>query len=153
MALVNRDKDQSEQREFVTAVIDRTASGVSAGIMNPVVATGITYPFANVPYPASLVAIDQVTYGTSGAPAHSVWCYRFAGGFTAFPVGTTIAATNFGTSGIQGYTLIAGSAATLPLLAGDQLVLYTQGANTAAATVQVTAVLKALQDIKTHFGV
>lgn len=150
MALVNRDKDTTEQREVYQAVLNGTPSGISAGILNPGLSTGSTFRVCTIPYPASLVAADNVVYGLSGTPVHSLWIYRFAGGFTAIAVGQTMAPTAFGTSGALGWSLFG---ASWNLLAGDQLVLYTQGANSAVAEANVTCVVKALQDIKSHFGV
>lgn len=150
MAICNRDLDPSQQRETFTAVLDRTPSGVSAGILNPGLATGQTYRVCTIPYPSTLVAAQNAVWGLSGTPVHSLWIYRFAGGFTSIAVGQTMAPTAFGTSGSLGFSLFA---ASYGLLAGDQLVLYTQGANSAVAESTVTCVVKALQDIKTHFGV
>lgn len=138
MPLVNRDKDQSEQREVYSVI-----SGA--------VATGVTLPLVNIPFPSTLVAVAEAVYGLSGAPTHNLWVYRFAGGFTAIQIGASYNVTAFGTSGVLSHSLYA--AATFPLLAGDQLVLNTVGANTSVASAQITVVVKALQDIKNHFGV
>lgn len=153
MPLINRDKDQSEQRECFTANLNVSPPGISFAISGLI--TGQTLPFCNIPYPASIVTIDQSSYGVSGAPVHSVSVYRFiaGAGLTQIPVGLSLAITAFGTSGIQSYTLLAGTSATLPLLAGDQLVLNTLVSSTAVQQAQVTVVVKALQDIKNHFGV
>lgn len=153
MALANRDKDTTEQRATFNAAIFGTASGVSAGITNPGLSTGTTFPLATIPYPGTLDAAESVVWGLSGTPVHSLWIYRFAGGFTSIACGQTLTVTAFGTSGAIGYSLIAGNASTFPLLAGDQIVLYAQGANSAVASAQVSLVVKATQDFKTHFGV
>lgn len=150
MALVNRDKDTTEQREVFTAVLTSTPSGISAGIDSPGLATGSTLRICTIPYPASLVAAQNAVWGLSGTPVHSLWIYRFAGGFTSIAVGQTMAPTAFGTSGTLGFSLFG---ASWNLLSGDQLVLYTQGANSAVAEATVTCVVRALQDIKSHFGV
>lgn len=150
MAIVNRDLDPSQQRWTFQQMINSTASGISVGFMNPGIATGFTYVICNIPCSSQLVAADESVYGLSGAPVHSLWIYRFAGGFTAIAIGQSQAATAFGTSGIQGFSLFG---ASWLLQAGDQLVLYTQGANTAVAAATVTCVVKALQDIRTDFGV
>jgi hypothetical protein len=151
MAIVNRDLDSSQQRETYQCYVSGSASGISAGIVNPGVATGLTFPLCNIGFPAQLVAADCAAYGLSGTPVHSLWIYRFAGGFTSIAVGQTLTITAFGTSGVLGFSLFA--ATTFPLQSGDQLVLYTQGSNTAVANTTVTLVVKALQDIKTNFGV
>ena len=151
MAIINRDCDATQQRDVYTANVTGTASGISAGIMNPVVATGITYPLMTVPYPSQLVAAQSAVWGLSGAASHSLWIYRFAGGLTTIPVGQSLAVTAYGTSGSQGFSLFA--AATYLLQAGDQIVLYTQVANTAVDKTTVTLVTKKLQDYVTCFGV
>lgn len=151
MAIVNRDLAPSQQCQEYQMRVAATASAVSAGIANPVVATGNTYVLCNIPYPSQLVSANLGAYGLSGSPVHSLWIYRFAGGFTSIAVGQTITVTGFGTSGVIGMSLFA--AQTFLLQAGDQLALYTQGANTAVDSVVVTCVIKALQDIKSEFGV
>lgn len=153
MALVNRDKDTTEQREVYTGTVWVSPSGVSAGIANPGVATGLTFPIATIPYPAQLIAAEDVSTGLSGTPVHSLWIYRFivGTGFTTIPVGQTLTVSALGTSGPSGYSLFA--AVTFPLLAGDVVFMYTQGSNAATASTTVTLVVKALQDIKSHFGV
>lgn len=151
MPIVNRDLDASQARETYTTVLNATASSISAGILNPVVGTGATFVVANIGFPCSLVAAAEAAYTLSGTPVHSLWIYRFAGGFTSIAIGQTMSVTAFSTSGMQGFSLFG--AVTYPLLSGDQLVLYAQGANTACLTTTVTTVVKALQDIKTNFGV
>ena len=153
MALINRDKDQSEQRECFTANLNISPAGISFAIDGLI--TGVTLPMCNIPYPASIVAIDQTSWGLSGAPIHNVSVYRFiaGAGFTQFLVGGSLTVAAFGTSGIQSYTLLAGTSSTLPLLAGDQIVLNTLVSSTAVQQAQVTVVVKALQDLKSHFGV
>ncbi len=150
MPICNRDLDVSEQTRTFQAVLNGTPSGVSAGVMNPGLSTGQTFRVCTIPYPAQLTAVDYAVWGLSGAPVHSLWLYRFAGGFTAIAVGQTMAVTAFGTSGVLGVSLFG---ASWQLLAGDQIVLYTQAANTAVAESTVTVCVKALQDIKNHFGV
>lgn len=153
MALANRDKDVTEQRATFNAAIFGTASGISAGITNPGIATGITFPLCTIPYPSTLDVAESVVWGLSGTPVHSLWIYRFAGGFTSIACGQTLTVTAFGTSGAQGYSLIAGNASTFPLLAGDQIVLYALGSGAAVASAQISLVIKATQDFKSHFGV
>ena len=140
MALVNRDKDASEQREtYVTNVA-------------PTI-TGGTYLLCQVAFPCQLVAVNHAAVGLSGAPNHSLWLNRFVvgAGITTIVFGNSLVVSAMGTSGPQSFSLPL--AATFPLQAGDVLLLSTAAANTNAASVQVTAVVKALQDIKTHFGV
>lgn len=152
MPIVNRDLDSSQQREVYQALINGSASGISAGIQNPGVATALTFPLCTISRPGSLVAAQVAAWGISGTPSHSLWVYRFAGGFTSIQVGASIAPTAFGTSGSLGYSILP-AATSFPLLAGDQLVLATVTANSAFAQVTMTMVVRALQDIKTDFGV
>lgn len=151
MALVNRDKDQSEQREVYQTILKTTASGISAGIANPGVATGTTSVLCQIPYPSTLTAVEESVWGLSGTPTHSLWIYRFAGGFTSIQIGASLNPTAFGTSGALAHSLYA--AATFPLQTGDLLALYALGTNAAVAEADVTVVIRALQDIKTDFGV
>lgn len=152
MALLNRDKDQSEQREVYNCNLNSVVSAIaaSAGLVNIGVGTGLTFPLCTIPFPAQLMAVEEAAWGLSGAPVHSWWIYRFAGGFTSIAVGQTWTVTAYGTSGAWGQSLFG---ASWLLQTGDQVVLYTQGANTAVASSQHTVVVKALQDIKTDFGV
>lgn len=151
MAIVNRDKDVSEQRDVVNVALDRTASGISAGIMNPVVATSSTFVLFVASRPMQLVCGAFSAYGLSSTPNYQVWVQRFAGGITTTQVGPSVAPTAFGTSGSIAWSALA-AAVSYPLQAGDQLLLTSTGANTASATLQVSLVLKSLQDIKTDFG-
>jgi len=151
MAIVNRDKDASEQRDVVQVSLDRTASGISAGIMNPVVGTASTFVLLTATRPTQLVCGAFSAYGLSSTPNYQVWVQRFAGGITATQVGPSVAPTAFGTSGSIAWSALA-AAASYPLQAGDQLLLTSTGSNTASALLQVTLVTKALQDIKTDFG-
>ncbi len=140
MPLVNRDCDSSQQRDVVNASITNTI-------------TGQTYNLCLVPYPATLLAAQQAVCGLSGAPNHSLWIQRFivGTGLTSINVGVSLVAATFGTSGSQGFSVSAG--VTYPLQANDVIMLSTAAANTAATSVAITLVIKALQDIKTHFGV
>lgn len=151
MPIVNRDKDQSEQRDVYQSILTTTPSSVSTTISNPGLTTGNTFILATISRPAQLIAAESAVYGTSGTPVHSLWIYRFAGGFTSIQVGASLAVTNYGTSGVIGYSLYGG--VSYPLVAGDQVALYTQGTNAAVSQASVTLVVKSLQDIKSDFGV
>lgn len=153
MAIVNRDLDPSQQRSGVGINVVLTGpsfSGVSAGITAPGVATGLTFPLCSISNQSQLMAAANSSYGVSGSPVHSLWIYRFAGGFTSIAVGQTLAITAYGTSGVQGWSLFGASNL---LQSGDQLVLYTQGSGAATATTCVNLVVRQLQDIVTNFGV
>lgn len=150
MALVNRDKDSSEQISVWSRIIESSASGISATLVNPSVNTGLTFVVMNVACPSQVSAASVAGYGLSGTPVVSLWVYRFAGGFTSFAVGQTLTVTAYGTSGAQSVSLFGASNL---LQTGDQLALYTQGSGAAMASVSVTVALKALQDIRSSFGV
>lgn len=153
MAIVNRDLDPSQQSIVVEqTVYGGVAVSASLGLFTPGVATGRTYVIAEVPGPMQLVAAQAAAFGVSGSPAHSLWVYRFSGGFTSLgAIGQTLAVQGYGTSGAQAFSLFAGT--SILLQAGDLIALYTQGSNAAVDSVTVSLVLKATQDIKTSFGV
>ncbi len=152
MAIVNRDLAPSQQRENYVASIVGTASGVSAGILNPVVATATTYPIALIGSQSRLVAAGIGAWGVSGAPVCTLWIYRFAGGFTSIVVGNTLAITAYGTSGALSFSMLPASV-SYPLQVGDELVMYVQGANSAMDRAMTTCVIQNLQDIVSDFGV
>lgn len=140
MAIVNRDLDSSQQIvNFNQLVMNTTVGG--------------SYALAVMPGPGQLVAAGMVTKGVSGAPNISLWIERFVvgSGYTSIAIGASLVAQNFGTSG--GQTFNVGAGVTWTLQAGDVISLATAGANTAALQHQVTLCVKALQDIKSQFGV
>lgn len=139
MPLVNRDKDVSEQ------TIDFTCS---LGTV-----TGQTYAVCVVPWPAQLISAQIAGIGLSGAPNVSLWLQRFVigSGATSTVIGQSMVLTTYGTSGAMGFTVLNGL--TNLLQAGDVISLSQAAANTATVDSAVTVCLKALQDIKSHFGV
>lgn len=140
MPIVNRDLDSSQQTSVMSASLTGTV-------------TSATYILAVFPAPAQLVAVHQAVLGLSGAPNHSLWLNRFVvgAGVTSVAIGMSMASSAYGTSGAQGFTVISGASNLIQ--ADDILVLSTAGANTGAASVSVSLAVKALQDIKTAFGV
>lgn len=151
MAINNRELDNSQQRETIRARFDATPSGISAGIVNPGVATGQTLIVGVVSRPMQLVVGALSAIGLSGAPSYQLWLNRFAGGITAIQIGATCVPTAFGTSGVISFSALPASI-SFPCLAGDQLVVTSTVANTAAAVLNVEVVLRNLQDIKSDFG-
>lgn len=139
MAIVNRDKDASEQRECFTTSIAPSL-------------TGLTYGVCVVPYQSNLVSAMVQGNGLSGSPNYSLWIQRFVvgSGVTSINIGSSLVLTTFGTSGAMTFS-IPGSL-TYPLQASDVITLSMAAANTATANTTVTVVLRALQDIKTAFG-
>lgn len=151
MAIVNRDKNVTEQIVDFSVVVNTSTSGISAGIANPGVATATTFVLMTVPYPAQLVDAGVGYFGLSGSPSHNLWVFRFAGGFTSIQIGASLAVSAFGTSGYQAFSILP-AATSFPLQTGDLIALQTVGANTAVAQATVTLCLQALQDIKQHFN-
>lgn len=143
MALINRDKDASEQKtEF------------SVNLQNTVAAA--TYLLWQAPYPCEVRQLTQAASGLSGAPFHFIDVYRFvvgAGATTITGLHASVAVTAVGTSGVQGFSVLAPSSSSLIVLqAKDCLVLRTAVANTAVAQVQVSGIVKKLEDILSTYG-
>lgn len=147
MAIVNRELDSSQQ-------VVNLSSTVQVGAPTLAACNGLTNGIAVMPHPGALVGAGVASMGLSGAPNLSLWVNRFVvgSGFTAFCIGASLVAQAFGTSGGQTFSLLAGTAATLPLQTGDVITLCGAGANTGAQAVTVTLAVKALQDIKSQFG-
>ena len=141
MAIVNRDKDSSEQK---------STHHISSGL----VATGVTLPVMQVPYQAEIKDVKLAAQGLSGSPFYSLEVLRWGAGITAIlGLANTLTAAAIGNSQApQGFSLQASGNTLIQVEQGDLIVLRSGAANTAADLVQVTVVLQALQDIKTHFG-
>lgn len=140
MAIVNRDLDASEQRH------------VLVGQAQPYIVAA-TYGIGPIPFPSKLVAAQAAGRGLSGAPQMILQVHRFIAGtgFTAIVLGSTVVVPAFGTSG--GVTLsVSAAGVTYPLLAGDVLVFNNPVADTACASVNVSCVIQATQDIRSAFG-
>ena len=143
MPIVNRDLDASQQTNMLTTSLTNLINGQ-------------TYVVFEAPYPCQLISAQNVSIGVSGAPNHSLWLNRFVvgSGVTSVVIGNSIVVTTFGTSGAQGFSLPNAATTTLLFQAGDILTLSTAGgAGTASINTAVTFVVKALQDIKSAFGV
>jgi hypothetical protein len=143
MALVNRDKDPSEQKmEF---------NWVGATQIN----TGYTAWIAMVPYPCTIQSARAMAVGVSAAMQVAFQAQRFAGGNTVIALGiSNMILQNFGTSGIQGYSGLAASGSTLlNLQAGDVLLFQTSVANSACSNLLLEVVVKKTQDIVAYNGV
>ena len=140
MAIVNRDLDSSEQKRVVNIKLGGTV-------------TGSTYLLHVVPSQSRLVAAVQAAEGISGSPVHSLWLYRFnaGAGLTNIVLGSTIPVTAYGTSGAATFSVSA-AGMTNPLQAGDALVLFVQGANSAVSGCAVGLAIQALQDIRSSYG-
>jgi len=141
MAIVNRDKDSSEQVytvEFAT---------------NTVVAVSATLYAGAVSSPGQLLETKVAGWGLSGAPVYTVQIHRWtSAGATIIALGGGLTLGGaFGLSGAMvGETYVANSSLAA-LQAGDVLVLKSSGSNTASSALVANFVIKATQDIKkTH---
>lgn len=156
MAIVNRAKDVSEQKDVIS---------VKLGAL----VTGTSHLACALPSPGILAAIDVAADGVSGAPTWQFNLLRFipGAGQTAIAVGvSTLAVVAYGTSGIQqvagssmgGYPsalpALAPQSSTLAIVqAGDLLQIVTGGANTAVNSSVVSVVVKKTQDVLSQFGI
>jgi hypothetical protein len=143
MAIVNRDKQASEQKEVLHSVAGATA-------------TGTTRQIAVMPYPATLEGIRVQALGVSNAMQLAMEVYRFVAGAgaTTIPVGiSNLVLVNAGTSGIQGFSGLAAAGSTLlQLQAGDVLQYTTSVSNGNATSIALNAVIKKTQDIVSYNG-
>lgn len=140
MALVNRDKDSSEQNYVVQNALGALATGVSAW-------AGV------VPSAGNIIEWKLSGKGLSATPVYQLAIARWtSAGITNYALGSAITlAAAFGTSGgLLGATFNTGS---YGVQAGDLLVVNTSGANTAVTDLVVGVVIKATQDIKKSFDV
>lgn len=144
MAIINRDKDVSEQKQSYHETIK---------LFNT---TGGTFPILLVPYNAEVRAVQVAARALSGAPTVEVEAHRFvagAGVTVNSSIMTALTMKAFGTSGIANSLSLGVAGSTqVQVAAGDLLVATCVGANTGADDVVVSVVLKCLQDIKSDFG-
>lgn len=144
MAVLNRDKDASEQR-YVFGYNSQVTVGVSGLIQ-----LGIA------PCASQLLAVASNAFGLSGSPILGVQVQRFVvgSGLTTIPVNSSSLLTivAYSTSGMQTHILPAAGATLVQLLKGDAIQLVSSVANT-AAQYEVEAVVQILQDVKSDYGV
>ncbi len=113
-------------------------------------ATGVTTLVGLVPYQAQVVAAGIKIFGLSGAPVYSLNLLRtVAAGLTSIGLGATVTPPD-GATYVTGFSITLG--ATVPVQAGDIVMINSGVANTAITGGQLTVVLKPLQDVKTFFG-
>ena len=153
MAIVNRDGDVSEQKEWITwcAAPSNGASYLGLG-------TGLTLLLAGpMPYAYVVQSAMAVATGTSGAPQLVFAISRVIGntGVTSIVIGISNyiipSSASFmpvvGFSGlVQGSTLLIGQK-------GDYLVASTAVASTACTNLLINVVVKKTQDIVSHNGI
>lgn len=151
MAIVNRDKDVSEQKEVISWAHNK---GSSLGPIN----TGQTLALHVMAFPGVLQSMRGAFFGVSGAPLLSLGVQRHGGVGVG---GTLVAASISGmvvkewsSLGVQGYSGLAATGSTLLLLqAGDVLLGTLSGANTAVDSLALQIVVKKTQDVVSHNGV
>lgn len=149
MALVNREKDASEQKDYIVY-----ASAGAAGAST--LATGVTRMIGMMPYPCVLQSVGFAALGCSGAMAVTFAKTAFtATGVTTYTVSiSNMILQNFGTSGQIGYSGLAAAGSTLlNFQAGDQLLISTSVANTACTDLLLNIVVKKVQDIVSYNGI
>lgn len=137
MSIINRNLDLSEKK---------SCEVITLGAL----ATGATQLLKLMPYDCVLQGFNLAAFGISGAPVYSLSVFRAtSGGLTSIPLGVSLAAAAFGTSGPVGATIGGSSAGFgISLLAGDALFLITGGANSAIASGLANVTVTALADIK-----
>lgn len=144
MAIVNRDKDSTEQR-YVFGYNSQVTVGVSG-----VIQLGIA------PCGSQLIQVASAAFGLSGSPILGLQIQRFVvgAGNTVIPMNgsslLTIAA--YSTSGLQIHSVPASGATLVQLQKGDLIQCVSSGANT-AAQYEIEAVVQILQDVKSDYGV
>jgi len=142
MGITNRTLDATEQKRVFTATFGTLG-------------TGATMAVVTVPFNSTLSGIRLVTEGLSGTPTYAFKVQRFIAGtgITAISGGsTTTTGVAYGTSGLVSVPLATSGSTLLNLLANDVITVTTAGSNAAAASVNVSVVIAAVQDIKTNFG-
>lgn len=148
MAIVNRDKNVTEQMETFSGIITTTVAA----------SAGISFHTVQAPYPCTLKAVAVAANSVSGAPVIGIDIKRWSGaGVTTISyVGSTLTVTAHGIStAYQSVSLAASGSTLLSLQSGDVVVVNQlfSGGNVSAANMVVSVVLQATQDIKEHFGV
>lgn len=137
MALVNRDKDSSEQKDVQPMNIQNSVTGE----------VGLVW---HVPYPVVLSAAKAVVIGLSGAPTAALGIQRFIAGSGNTTIGIASALTLVAqsTSGPQSFSL---SSTSLALQAGDVVQITHGASNAAAKQIMVSLVCQASQDVKSYY--
>lgn len=144
MAITNRDKDASEQKD----VIHFHSVGA--------VATGTTLYFGVVPAPALLQSVKAAAHGVSSAMQVTFNVERFtSAGITVIPVGiSNLVLQNMSVSGALGFSGLAAQGSTLlQLQDGDVLTGTTSVANGNALDLTLELVIKKTQDFVAYNGV
>lgn len=141
MALCNREKDASEQKEILNW---RGHTQINSGYSSIL---GI------VPYPCVIQSARAFAVGNSQSIVSFV-AQRFAGGNTAIALGISgIVLNNFGTSGMLGFSGLAATGSTLLQLQAGDVVGFQVSGSGAVSDLALQVVLKKTQDIVSYHGV
>lgn len=135
MALVNRDKDLSEQKQEINVCLGSMATGVTR------------FAFL-VPSPATLELVRASAAGVSNAMQLAFEVIRGAGSSGIVMGISNMVLQNRSTSGVVGYSGLAASGSTLlNLSAGDVVQVISSVANGNATDLSLNFVLRKTQDI------
>lgn len=140
MAIVNRDKDTSEQKEVLQ---------ISVGA----IATGSTKFLAVAPYPFTLETVRYAAAGVSNAM--QVAFEKITGaGSSGTPIGiSNVVLQNRSVSGAVGFSGLAAAGSTLlSFNMGDALQIVTSVSNGNATDLVLEAVIRKTQDIVSYNG-
>ena len=135
MAIINQNLDFSEKK----ILVERSLGAV---------ATGVTSLIAVMPSNCILQGFNLSGFGLSGLPTYSLSVFRAtAGGLTSIPLGVSLVAQAFGTSGPVGASIAAPG---ISLMAGDAIVMLSGTADTAIASGIASVVYSCLADFKSY---
>jgi hypothetical protein len=149
MGIINRDKNITEQKEWIQYNND-FGIGVSS-----LVQTGQTLILGGpMPFPGRLQSGLIFAQGVSGAPQFSLSMVRFVAGAgnTVITVGiSNMVIQNASTSGPIGFSGLPIPGSTLlNFLAGDMFMVTTSVSNTAVSSLAVQLVVVKTQEIVSH---
>ena len=142
MAIVNRDKDISEQKEVL--YFDSGAT----------ISAGVSLLVRVIPYPCQLINLSFASQaaGTS-LQVMPIVLRSTSAGMTAFAMGASYLFLNtFASVGAQGFSSLTQGSTLVQLQKGDVLGLDFAGANGVAAKVVANMVIQKLQDIVSYNG-
>ena len=153
MAIVGRDLDVSERKDFLTF---NTQFGGQSLVTNGgnVTQTGSTLAMFMIPFPCTVRGGLVFNQGVSGAPGITLTVQRFVGGATVLPLGLSMMVlTAYGTSGVQGLSGLAPQGSTLNILVpGDVVYCTTTVANSAIDDLMIQLIVQKTQDIVAYQG-
>lgn len=137
MAIVNRDKDASEQRDVVSYTRLLAAAG--------------SYPIWVAPYPFEIVKVAAAARAISGSVTARVDIKKF-GGTDSISAMVALAVPAYGTSGAFISASLSPAGSTLVQGAQGDALFVVVPAATGADDLVLEVVVKKLQDIVSQFG-